>query len=59
MSSIMILNISLASFFEIDDLFFSKVDAMKYEFTYLCNVFPNGYFAFDNHFIHIFDINSM
>ena len=51
--------ISLSSLFELDDLFFSKVDAMKYEFNYLCDVLPNGYVHCDDHFMHIFDINSM
>ena len=52
-------DVSLANLFEADDSFFSKVDAMKSEFAYLCDVFPNGYSACDNHFMHIFDINSV
>ena len=32
---------------------------MKSEFSYLCDVFPNGYSVYDNHFMHIFDINSV
>ena len=42
-----------------DDIFFSKVDAIKSEFAYLCNVFLNGYYVCDDHFMHIFDINSV
>ena len=42
-----------------DDILFSKVDAIKSEFAYLCDVFSNGYSACDDHFIHIFDINFM
>ena len=40
-------------------MFYSKVNAMKSDFAYLCDVFPNGYFVCDDHFMHIFDINSM
>ena len=32
-------DISFAALFETDDLFYSKVDAMKSDFAYLCNVF--------------------
>ena len=31
---------------------------MKSDFAYLCNVFPNGYSICDDHFMHMFDINS-
>ena len=30
---------------------------MKSNFTYLCDVFPNGYSICDDHFMHLFDIN--
>ena len=53
------IDISLANLFENDDVFFSKVNTMKSNFAYLCDVFPNGYSIYDSHFIHIFDINSM
>ena len=52
-------DISFSSLFDIDDLFFSKIDAMKSEFAYLCDVLPNGYTCCDDHFMHIFDINSV
>ena len=32
---------------------------MKSDFTYLCDVSPNGYSVCDDHFMHMFDINSM
>ena len=50
-------DVSLANLFEADDLFFSKVDAIKYEFAYLCDVFPNGYSICNDHFMYMFDIN--
>ena len=31
---------------------------MKFDFSYLCDVFPNGYSVCDDHFMHMFDINS-
>ena len=31
---------------------------MKSDFAYLCDVFPNGYSVCDDHFMHMFDINS-
>ena len=31
---------------------------MKSDFAYLCHVLPNGYVHYDDHFMHIFDINS-
>ena len=52
-------DVSLAALFETDDLFYSKVNAIKSDFAYLCDVFPNGYSIYDNHFIYMFDINSM
>ena len=52
-------DISFAALFEIDDLFYSKVNAMKSNFAYLCDVFPNGYSVCDDNFMHIFDINSI
>ena len=52
-----VLDIALENMFEIDDLFFSKVNAMKSNFTYLRDVFPNGYSICADHFIHKFDIN--
>ena len=53
------INISLPNLFKNDDILFSKVNAMKSNFAYLCDVFPNGYFICDDHFMHIFDINSV
>ena len=32
---------------------------MKSSLSYLCDIFPNGYLVCDDHFMHIFDINSM
>ena len=52
------IDVSFSSLFELDDLFFSKVDAIKSDFAYLCDVLPNGYVHCDDHFMHIFDINS-
>ena len=51
--------ISITNLFEADDLFFSKDDAMKSESAYLCDVFSNGYSICDDHFMHMFDINSV
>ena len=31
---------------------------MKSDFVYLCDVFPNGYSVYNDHFMHMFDINS-
>ena len=47
-------DVSFAALFETDDLFYSKVNVMKYDFAYLCDVFPNGYFICNDHFMHIF-----
>ena len=58
MSSMMTMIFSLLLYFETDDLFYSKVDAMKSDFAYLCDVSPNGYSVCDDHFMHMFDINS-
>ena len=33
------------------------LNAMKFDFSYLCDVFPNGYSIYDDHFMHMFDIN--
>ena len=44
--------------FETDDLFYSKVNAMKSYFAYLCDVSSNDYSVCDDHFMHMFDINS-
>ena len=52
-------DISFAALFEINDLFYSKVNAMKSDFAYLCDVSPNGYSVCDDHFMHMFDVNSM
>ena len=49
-------DVSLAALFETDNLFYSKVNAMKSDFAYLCDVF--GYSVYDDHFMHMFDINS-
>ena len=53
------IDISVANFFDTDDLFFSKVNAMNSNFAYLCDVLPNGYAVCDDHFMHMFDINSV
>ena len=52
-------DVSFAALFETNDLFYFKVNAMKSDFAYLCDVFPNGYSVYDDHFMHMFDINSM
>ena len=39
-------------------LFYSKMNVMKFEFAYLCDMLPNGYFICDDHFMYMFDINS-
>lgn len=51
--------ISVANLFDTDDLFFLKVNAMNYNFAYLCDVLPNGYAVCDDHFMYMFDINSV
>ena len=51
-------DISLTALFETDDLFYYKMNAMKSNFAYLCDVLPNGYSVCDDHFMHMFDINS-
>ena len=58
MFSMMIMMFPLLLLFKIDDLFYSKVNAIKSDFAYLCDVFPNGYSVCDDHFMHMFDINS-
>ena len=52
------IDISVGNLFDTDDLFFSKVNAMNSDFAYLCDVLPNGYTVCDDHFMHMFDINS-
>ena len=32
---------------------------MKSDFSYFCDVFSNGYLVCDDHFMHMFDINSI
>ena len=59
MFSMMIMMFSLLLYFETDDLFHSKVNTMKSDFAYLCDVFPNGYSVCDDHFMHMFNINSV
>ena len=39
--------------------FYSKVNVINANFTYLCDVFPNGYSIYNDHFMHMFDINSV
>ena len=51
------IDISVAHLFEIDDVFFSKVNAINSDFAYLCDIFPNGYSVCDDHFMYMFDIN--
>ena len=53
------IDISVANLFDTDDLFFSTVNAMNSNFAYLCDVLPNGYSVCDDHFMHMFDINSV
>ena len=50
-------DVSLTELFEANNLFFSKVNAIKSDFAYLCDVLPNGYSYCNDHFMHIFDIN--
>ena len=52
-------DISIAHLFEIDDIFFSKVNTINSDFAYLYDVFPNGYLVCDDYFMHMFDINSI
>ena len=52
-------DMSVENLFDTDDLFFSKVNAMKYDFAYLCDVLPNSYSICNDHFMHMFDINSV
>ena len=51
-------DVSFSTLFETDDVFYSKVNAMNSDFAYLCDVLPNGYTICDDHFMHLFDINS-
>ena len=51
-------DIFFTALFKTDDLFYSKVNAMKSDFAYLCDVLPNGYSVCDDHFMHIYVINS-
>ena len=53
------IDISVANLFDTDDLFFSKVNAMNSNFVYLCDVLPNSYVVCDDHFMYMFDINSV
>lgn len=41
-------NVSLTALFETNDLFYSKVNVMKSNFSYLCDVLPNGYIVCDD-----------
>ena len=52
-------DVSFAALFETDNLFYSKINTIKSDFAYLCDVFLNGYSICDDHFMHMFDINSM
>ena len=52
------IEISVGNLFDTDDLFFSKVNTINSDFAYLCDVLPNGYTVCDDHFMHMFDINS-
>ena len=52
-------DMSLENLFDNDDLFFSKVNVMKSNFAYLCDVLSNSYSVCDDYFMHIFDINSI
>ena len=52
-------DVSFTALFETHDLFYSKVDAMKSDFAYLCDVSPNSYSVCDDHFMHMFGINSV
>ena len=52
------IDILVGNLFDTDDLFFSKVNAINSDFAYLCDVLPNGYTVYDDHFMHMFDINS-
>ena len=53
------IDILVANLFDTYDLFFSKVNVMNSNFTYLCDVLPNGYAVCDDHFMHMFHINSI
>ena len=53
------LDVSLSNMFNTDNLLCLKVNAINSNFTYLCDVFANGYFVYDDHFMHIFNINSV
>ena len=48
----------MGNFFDTDDVFFSKFNVMNSDFAYLCDVLSNSYTVCDDHFMHIFDINS-
>ena len=52
-------DMSVENLFDTDNLVFLKVNAIKSNFAYLCDVLPNDYSVCDDHFMHIFDINSV
>ena len=49
----------MVNLFDTDYLFFFKVNTMKSDFAYLCDVLLNGYSICDDHFMHMFDFNSV
>ena len=53
------IDISVGSLFDTDNVFFSKFSAMNFDFAYLCDVLPNSYTVCYDHFMHMFDINSI
>ena len=52
-------DMSVENLFNTDDLFFSNVNAIKFDFAYLCDVLSNDYSVCNDHFMHMFDINSI
>ena len=52
-------DIYVANLFDTVNLFFSKVNTIKSDFAYLCDVLTNGYSVYDDNSMHMFDINSV
>ena len=59
MPFMMILMFSLLIYMKLMTCSLSKVDIIKFEFAYLCDMFSNGYSVCDDNFMHMFDINFM
>ena len=52
-------NVITSDLFEDDSIFLSKINDININFTYLCDVLPDGTVHYIDHTISIFDINSV